>query len=74
MTEIEEPEEYEEPPLLRNPDIPHLQAVIDRADVVVHVLDCRDPLAYRVLALENVVIEAGRILVFLLNKIGATKN
>jgi hypothetical protein len=59
-------------PLLLNPDLPHLAAVLDKADVVIEVLDARDPLAYRSSALEaRVESKKGQKLLLLLNKIGA---
>jgi hypothetical protein len=59
-------------PLLLNPDLPHLAAVLDKADVVIEVLDARDPLAHRSSVLEaRVESKEGQKLLFLLNKIGA---
>ena len=59
-------------PLLLNPDLPNLAAVLDKADVVIEVLDARDPLAYRSHALEaRVASKEGQKLLFVLNKIGA---
>lgn len=58
-------------PLL-NPDLPNLAAVLDKADVVIEVLDARDPLAYRSHALEaRVASKEGQKLLLVLNKIGA---
>ena len=37
--------ETNEAPLLINPDLSHLAAVLDKADVVIEVLDARDPLS-----------------------------
>jgi hypothetical protein len=59
-------------PLLLNPDLPHLAAVLDKADVVVEVLDARDPLAHRSESLETrVASKEGQKLLIVLNKIGA---
>jgi nuclear GTP-binding protein len=59
-------------PLLLNPDLPHLAAVLDKADVVIEVLDARDPLAHRSHALEaRVASKEGQKLLLVLNKIGA---
>lgn len=59
------------PPLL-NLDLPHLAAVLDKADVVIEVLDARDPLAHRSSALEaRVGSKEGQKLLLVLNKIGA---
>ncbi|KAI0269301.1 hypothetical protein BC834DRAFT_820466 [Gloeopeniophorella convolvens] len=62
--------EAESVPLLLNPDLPHLAAVLDKADVVVEVLDARDPLAGRSKALEaRVKAKEGQKLLLVLNKI-----
>ncbi len=59
-------------PLLLNPDLPHLVAVLDKADVVIEILDARDPIAYRSHALEaRVASKEGQKLLLVLNKIGA---
>ena len=59
------------PPLL-NPDLPHLAAGLDKADVVIEVLDARDPLSHRSSALESrVKSKEGQKLLLVLNKIGA---
>ncbi|KAH9963235.1 P-loop containing nucleoside triphosphate hydrolase protein [Russula dissimulans] len=56
--------------LLLNSDLPHLSAVLDKADVVIEVLDARDPLAYRSSALEaRVASKEGQKLLVVLNKI-----
>ncbi|KAH9050116.1 hypothetical protein EDB84DRAFT_731902 [Lactarius hengduanensis] len=58
------------PPLLMNPELPHLAAVLDKADVVIEILDARDPLAHRSTALEaHVSLKEGRRLLLVLNKI-----
>ncbi|KAN0124508.1 hypothetical protein V8E52_002157 [Russula decolorans] len=57
-------------PLVLNPDLPHLAAVLDKADVVIDVLDARDPLSYRSHALEaRVASKEGQKLLLVLNKI-----
>ncbi|KAI0303086.1 GNL3L/Grn1 putative GTPase-domain-containing protein [Russula brevipes] len=57
-------------PQLLNPDLPHLAAVLDKADVVIQVLDARDPLAHRSTALEaRVASKEGQRLLLVLNKI-----
>lgn len=59
------------PPLM-NPELPHLAAVLDKADVVIEILDARDPLAHRSRALETrVSLKEGQRLLLVLNKIGA---
>ena len=58
-------------PLLLNPELPHLAAVLDKADVVIEVLDARDPLLYRSRVLEaRVASKEGQKLLLVLNKIG----
>lgn len=60
-------------PLLLNPDLPHLAAVLDKADVVIEVLDARDPLSHRSNALEaRVASKEGQKLLLVLNKIGCS--
>ena len=59
------------PPLM-NPELPHLAAVLDKADVVIEILDARDPLAHRSKALETQVsLKEGQRFLLVLNKIGA---
>lgn len=60
------------PPVVLKPDLPHLAAVLDKADVVIEILDARDPLAHRSSALEaRVAASEGHKLLLVLNKIGA---
>lgn len=44
--------------------------VINEADVIMEVLDARDPLGTRSIDVENEVLAAGKKLILLLNKIG----
>ncbi|KAJ3892586.1 GTP-binding protein [Lentinula edodes] len=70
VPEAEESEGEDEPPILINRDLPHLHAVLDEADVVIQVLDARDPLSFRSSYLEDLVhSKPGRKTVFVLNKI-----
>ncbi|KAA1466062.1 hypothetical protein DENSPDRAFT_830806 [Dentipellis sp. KUC8613] len=63
-------EEDDAAPGLINPDLPTLKSVLDVADVVVEVLDARDPLPYRSAVLETTALEKkGRKLLLVLNKI-----
>lgn len=63
-------EEANGAPLLMNPELPHLAAVLDKADVVIEILDARDPLAHRSGALEaQVSLKEGQMLLLVLNKI-----
>jgi nuclear GTP-binding protein len=60
-----------EPPVLIDRTLPNLRAVLDAADVVVQVLDAREPMASRSSHLEAVVsqkLDVKSLLV--LNKIG----
>lgn len=61
----------DEAPMLLNPDLPSLKAVLEKADVVLHVLDARDPHSFLVPHIEEFVSEnkKGKI-VYILNKIG----
>jgi len=68
---VEVEEEEEEIPVLINRDLPNLKSVLHKADIVLEVLDSRDPLAFRSKHLEQLVEEMGKKLVLLLNKIGA---
>lgn len=47
--------------------------MIDASDVILEVLDARDPLGCRSLAVERLIMERGdKKIVFLLNKIGTS--
>ncbi len=63
--------EEEETPILVNPDLPDLKSVLDAADVVLEVLDARDPLAARSAHVEGLARESGKRVLLVLNKIGA---
>ena len=66
-------EDEDEAPALLNPDLPNLEAVVEKADVVIQLLDARDPLAYRSSHLEELVkAKSEKKLLFVLNKIGAS--
>ncbi|KAJ3849726.1 GTP-binding protein [Lentinula lateritia] len=70
VPEAEESEGEDEPPILINRDLPHLHAVLNEADVVIQVLDARDPLSFRSLYLEDLIhSKPGRKTLFVLNKI-----
>ncbi|EIM85608.1 uncharacterized protein STEHIDRAFT_169483 [Stereum hirsutum FP-91666 SS1] len=67
---VEDEDEVEDPPALVNPDLPNLQSVLDKADVVIELLDARDPMSYRSSQLEGLVAGKGnKKLLFVLNKI-----
>ena len=60
--------EVDEVPLLIDTTVPNLKAALDIADVIVHVLDARDPPSFRSAFVER---ESNRKKqVFVLNKIG----
>ncbi len=70
---VEGDPEEEEAPILINSEWTNLQSVIEAADVVVEILDARDPLVYRSSHVEGLVKEKeGRKLLLVLNKIGAS--
>ncbi|KAF8189693.1 GTP-binding protein [Pholiota molesta] len=69
VVEEEDEDEEDEVPVLINRDLPNLQAVLAKADVVVEVLDARDPLAYRSKHIEETVKGMGKKVLFVLNKI-----
>ena len=63
-------EEEEEAPVLLNPDLPNLLSVLEKADVILEVLDARDPLAFRSKHVEDIAAKKGKKILFVLNKIG----
>ncbi|KAJ7638453.1 P-loop containing nucleoside triphosphate hydrolase protein [Roridomyces roridus] len=66
----EEVEEEEEVPVLINRNLPSLQSVLDDADVIIEVLDARDPLPFRSTHLEELAsAKPGRRVLLVLNKI-----
>ena len=72
VVQDEQDVDAEDAPVLINPDWPNLDAVLAAADVVVEVLDARDPTSCRLQHVEEVVKEKkGQKLLFVLNKIGA---
>ena len=62
--------EVDDVPLLIDTTVPNLKAAIDTADVVVHVLDAREPLSFRSAFVERE--SKGTKQVFVLNKIGVS--
>lgn len=65
-----EEEVEEEVPVLINRDLPTLQSVLDKADVVLEVVDARDPMMFRSEHVEQLVKDAGKKVLLVLNKIG----
>ena len=68
--EGEEGSEEEEVPVLINRDLPTLQSVLEKADVVLEVVDARDPLAFRSEHVEQLAKDAKKKVLLVLNKIG----
>ena len=61
----------EDAPILLNPEYPHFQAIFQKADVILHVLDARDPMSFRSSQIESLVAQKpGQRLAFVLNKAG----
>lgn len=59
----------EDAPILLNPDYPHFQAIFEKSDVILHVLDARDPLSFRSSQIESLVSKKSeQRIVFVLNK------
>lgn len=66
-----EDEEDEEAPALMSYEFPDLRSVLEAADVVIEVLDARDPLAFHSTHLEEFVKEQdGKKMLLVLSKIG----
>ena len=72
MEEDEDGEEDDEVPTLVNRDLPGLKAVLDEVDVLVEILDARDPLPYRSQQLEEFMAKENKKVLLILNKIGAS--
>jgi nuclear GTP-binding protein len=69
-TKEEKEEREEEVPILINRDLPTLQSVLEKADVILEVLDARDPMVFRSEHVEQLVKDAGKKMLLVLNKIG----
>lgn len=66
-------EDEEDVPILMNSEYQDMKTVLDKADVVLHVLDARDPLAYLSTHIQEYVKTSGKGKTFLvINKIGAS--
>ena len=63
-------EAEEEVPVLVNRDLPTLQSVLEKADVVLEVVDARDPVAFRSEYIEQLAKDAKKKVLLILNKIG----
>lgn len=66
----QEEEEEEEAPMLLNHDLPNLLSVLEKSDVILEVLDARDPLAFRIKQIEDIVAKKRKKIFCVLNKIG----
>lgn len=62
-------EEEEEVAVLINHDLPNLKAVLGEVDVLIEMLDARDPLPYRSRQLEELVAKENKKLLLVLSKI-----
>ncbi|KJA16108.1 hypothetical protein HYPSUDRAFT_47760 [Hypholoma sublateritium FD-334 SS-4] len=69
VEEDEEEEEEEDVPVLINRDLPNLKSVLEKADVVLELLDTRDPMAYRSQHIESLAGELGKKVLLVLTKI-----
>lgn len=62
----------EDAPILLNPEYPHFQAIFEKSDIILHILDARDPLSFRSSQIESLVGKRPeQRIVFVLNKAGA---
>jgi len=68
QTQSVENADEEEAPTLVNPGLPNLKTVLDSSDVLLEVLDARDPLPFRSTDLEKRM--EGKKILLVLNKIG----
>jgi nuclear GTP-binding protein len=62
--------EVDEVPLLIDTTVPNLKTALDTADVIVHVLDAREPLSFRSAFAERE--SKSKKQVFVLNKVGVS--
>lgn len=63
--------EEDDVPILINPDLVNLKSVLDVADVILEVLDARDPLSFRSSHLEELAsAQPGKRILLVMNKIG----
>ena len=69
MKEGEE-ESEDEVPVLINRDLPSLRSVLEKADVVLEVVDARDPMMFRSEHVEQLAKDTGKKVLLVLNKIG----
>jgi nuclear GTP-binding protein len=70
---IEDDELDNEAPLLIHRNLPTLRTVLDESDVIIEVLDARDPLPFRSMHLEELIAsKPGKQILLVLTKIGAS--
>ncbi|KAF8632398.1 hypothetical protein AX17_004839 [Amanita inopinata Kibby_2008] len=69
QVEGKDEDQEEEVPALVNRDLPNLRAVLEEVDVLVEVLDARDPLAFRSRQLEKLMTAENKKVLLVLNKI-----
>lgn len=70
VAEVSDEKSEEDTPVLVNHELPNLVSVLETADVVLQVLDARDPLSFRSKHVEDFAKEKNKKLLFVLNKIG----
>jgi len=68
--EEEDDDDDDEVPVLINRDLPNLKTVLEKADVLLEVLDGRDPLPFRSKHIEELASELGKKVLLVINKIG----
>lgn len=70
VTHVEDEPQHDVHVLIHR-DLPTLRAVLDESDMVIEILDARDPLPFRSLHIEELIAsKPGRRTLLLLNKIG----
>ena len=70
VEEEDDEEEEDDVPVLINHDLPNLKSALDSADVIIQVLDARDPMSCRSQHLETLAKENGKKMLLVVNKIG----
>jgi nuclear GTP-binding protein len=70
---VEDDELDDEVPLLINRNLPTLRTVVDESDIIIEVLDARDPLPFRSMYLEELIAsKPGKRILLVLTKIGGS--
>ncbi|KAF9531018.1 hypothetical protein CPB83DRAFT_850031 [Crepidotus variabilis] len=66
---VEEDESQDEVPVLMNRDLPNFDSVLNKADVILEVLDARDPLSFHSKHIEDFAKTKGKKFIYVLSKI-----